>query len=84
MSLYTGHDIDHIETMILRLLMPEEPPLGDEIYRIEWIDADTVRLRRANMDQSSLAECPVCHGAKTIVKAGYTEDCATCDATGVC
>lgn len=28
-------------------------------------------------------ECPVCHGAKTIVKNGNTEDCATCGATGI-
>ena len=31
----------------------------------------------------SVTQCPVCHGAKTIVKGGNTEDCATCDATGL-
>jgi hypothetical protein len=48
-SAITGHSLEEVEEGIVRLLTPLAldlalPPAKDDVYKIEWLDGDTVRL----------------------------------------
>ena len=48
-SIITGHSLEEVEDGIVRLMSPLTldlalPPAKDDVYKIEWLDGDTVRL----------------------------------------